>query len=504
MRISCAVLLGASRVGTVSGTSALLLSNAATSRIYFQPNADFNGSAALTIRGWDRTSGSNGGRADTSTNGGTSAFSSASDSVVLTVNAVADIVADTVTTAEDTAVTINVLGNDSFESGARAMTEINGSAVTVGTALAVSNGTLTLRSDGKLDFNPAADFNGQTSFTYTVTSGGVSETATVTVNVTAVADAPRLTPPDPSVPDLSFDPATGNYSGTTPEDAAFNGRVTATDPDGNTLTFTVSIQPAHGTVSIIPGTGEYTYTPTKDYYGADSFVVTVSDGTGGSVQTTVKMSVTAKADIAPETVTTNEDTLVNIDVNANDINGLQDLRGTGSSGFDARPWQQVMHPIADRDRQASVPLSSLTGADGLRLDLISFGPQVWITLDAQSGVRELRATLADGKALPAWVRVETKGVLVIDRPAGVESLRLRLTVVHQRGQASVQTIEVDFNSGQMRRVGEAEATGAAGRPSRQGGAAQALALDFAAQVQQAAFGTSPAHNELLELLEELG
>lgn len=52
------------QIGTVSDSNALLLTNTGESRVYFQPNADYNGTIAdaLTIRAWDRTQGSNGGR----------------------------------------------------------------------------------------------------------------------------------------------------------------------------------------------------------------------------------------------------------------------------------------------------------------------------------------------------------------------------------------------------------------------------------------------------------
>ncbi|WP_115148752.1 cadherin-like domain-containing protein [Legionella quateirensis] len=44
--------------------------------------------------------------------------------------------------------------------------------------------TVLLNANGTLSFTPAANYNGSTSFTYTVTSGGVTETATVNVTVT--------------------------------------------------------------------------------------------------------------------------------------------------------------------------------------------------------------------------------------------------------------------------------------------------------------------------------
>ncbi|SDG56430.1 Hemolysin-type calcium-binding repeat-containing protein [Thalassobaculum litoreum DSM 18839] len=75
---------------TVSTQSALLLESDA--RLYWQPNANVSGtvSDALTFRAWDRTAGSNGNTADTTTSGGTSAFSTSTDTVSITVSAVND------------------------------------------------------------------------------------------------------------------------------------------------------------------------------------------------------------------------------------------------------------------------------------------------------------------------------------------------------------------------------------------------------------------------------
>ncbi|WP_332613521.1 tandem-95 repeat protein, partial [Achromobacter sp. ESBL13] len=176
-----------------------------------------------------------------------------------------------------------------------AITAINGSAVVVGTPIAVTNGSVTLKADGTLDFAPAANYNGATSFTYTVTSGGVTETATVNVTVTAVADAPMTV--DPAVPGQTFDPATGNYATSTTEDAAVTGQVSAVDGDGDTLTYSLGTSPAHGTVTVNPATGAYTYTPTADYYGGDSFVVSISDGNGNISLSTVSVTVSAVVDI---------------------------------------------------------------------------------------------------------------------------------------------------------------------------------------------------------------
>ncbi|SFQ12695.1 VCBS repeat-containing protein, partial [Geopseudomonas sagittaria] len=54
-------------VGSVSASSALLLADTPSTRLYFKPTANFNGSIAsgLTFKAWDRSSGTAGNRADT-------------------------------------------------------------------------------------------------------------------------------------------------------------------------------------------------------------------------------------------------------------------------------------------------------------------------------------------------------------------------------------------------------------------------------------------------------
>ena len=80
------------QVGTVSSTQALLLAADGATRLYFSAAADFSGTLtdAITFRAWDRTSGSNGDTANTSINGGATAFSTATDTAALKVVAVND------------------------------------------------------------------------------------------------------------------------------------------------------------------------------------------------------------------------------------------------------------------------------------------------------------------------------------------------------------------------------------------------------------------------------
>ena len=79
-------------MGSVSDASARVLNANSNTRIYFESNADFNGtiSDAITFRAWDRLVGPSGSLHDTTTNGGTTAFSSATETADLTITAVND------------------------------------------------------------------------------------------------------------------------------------------------------------------------------------------------------------------------------------------------------------------------------------------------------------------------------------------------------------------------------------------------------------------------------
>ena len=93
--------------------------------------------------------------------------------------------ADTLAATEDTAVTYTaaqLVGND---------TDVDGDTLTIASVTSGTGGTAVLNANGTVTFTPAANFHGAASFTYTVSDGtATSNPATVTVNVTAVNDAP--------------------------------------------------------------------------------------------------------------------------------------------------------------------------------------------------------------------------------------------------------------------------------------------------------------------------
>jgi hypothetical protein len=93
-------------------------------------------------------------------------------------------VADSVTTSEDTAVTINVLANDSY---------LSSSPVTLSVG-SPNNGTTALAESApqQITYTPVSDFNGTDSFSYTITQGAKTSSASVSVTVQATNDNPSI------------------------------------------------------------------------------------------------------------------------------------------------------------------------------------------------------------------------------------------------------------------------------------------------------------------------
>ncbi len=126
------------------------------------------------------------------------------------------------------------------------------------TAVAPTHGTLT-GTGSNLTYTPAADYNGVDSFTFTAKDDAnlESNTATITINIAPVNDAP----------------VAANQTTTLDEDTFKDITLSATDIDGSQLNYSVATNPAHGTFN---GTR---YTPAANYNGTDSFTFQAADGT---------------------------------------------------------------------------------------------------------------------------------------------------------------------------------------------------------------------------------
>src|SRR5205085_11009323 len=205
-------------LGAVTNTNARLLAADANTRLFFLPNANFNGTlaSALMFHAWDRTSGSNGGLADASATGGSTAFSNATDTASLVINPVNDAPTATNLSAaetytEDTSLNlIDIVVGDVDNATLTATLTVSAPAVgslSTGTSRAVTStynaGTGVWTASGAIAdvnallasvvFTPVA--NGNASFTIAtkVSDGALSVTGSKAVTGIAVNDAPSFT-----------------------------------------------------------------------------------------------------------------------------------------------------------------------------------------------------------------------------------------------------------------------------------------------------------------------
>ena len=219
-----------------------------------------------------------------------------------------------------------VTGNLNAESG-------NGGPLTYDVTQQPVRGSVQLDEDGGYTYTPDAQLaaaGGTDSFRVTVDNGSAyrltgfagliqglfatfaqlvglrqPDTTAVAVPVSIVATGSTNSPP------VVGTPVVGTPNATT---GVVTGQIVASDPDGNTLTYSAPATTAKGAVSINAASGAFTYTPTAEARDAaasptateadktDSFTATVSDGLA-SAQVLVGVPVSPKAIVVPGDLT---------------------------------------------------------------------------------------------------------------------------------------------------------------------------------------------------------
>jgi VCBS repeat-containing protein len=289
-----AAQLSWSLLSSPSNGTAVVDGNGSSPQVFtYQPNANYHGSDSFSVQVSD---------------------GDANDSITinLTINPVDD-------PAVITGNTFGVLNEDSSVTGDLNATDIDG--LTDGTYFSISSnatdGFATIDfEDGNWTYSPSANFYGSDSFSVIITDDD-GNTSTQPINLT-------IHPvDDPSV-------ITGNTSGVLNEDYILTGDLNATDIEGLTdgSYFSVSTPPTNGTSSIDATDGNWTYSPSTNFYGNDSFSVTITDDDGNTSTQLISLTVNPVDDPAVVTgdtsAVTNEDTTVTGDLNATDSDGLTD------------------------------------------------------------------------------------------------------------------------------------------------------------------------------------
>ena len=223
----------------------------------------------------------------TATNpGGTS--SAATVTITVGAPAVPTVAAKSVSTAYNTAASIDLSGS---------ISGVDITAVTIGTS--PTHGTVSVSGE-VVTYTPSPTYyGGSDSFTYTATNpGGTSVPATVTITVGA-----------PTAPTAAAKSVTTAYN--TAASIDLTSSITGVD----ITAVTIGTAPTHGTVSVSGET--VTYTPSPTYYGgSDSFTYTVTNpgGTSTAATVTITVGVPAAPTATAKAVSTAYNTAASIDL----------------------------------------------------------------------------------------------------------------------------------------------------------------------------------------------
>jgi hypothetical protein len=163
--------------------------------------------------------------------------------------------------------------------GALSASDADSDGLTFSIVTAPTNGAVVVTNAamGAFTYTPGAGFPGSTSFTFKANDGEVdSNVATVTVT---------------AVPGPNSAPVAVGSSVWTELATPVSGRLSATDADSDTLTFTIVTEAATGEAVINEATGAFTYTPDAGDSGTDTFTFKANDGEVDSNVATVSVGV---------------------------------------------------------------------------------------------------------------------------------------------------------------------------------------------------------------------
>ncbi len=227
---------------------------------------------------------------------------------------------NTTSTNEDTPITFNITNNDVDADGTIAVS-------TVILSTASSNGTWTVSATGGVTYTPTANFNGTASITYTVKDNetNISNSATITVTVTAINDPPVATASSVTTPEnTNYTFASSNFLFTDVESNAMTSITIVTLPALGTLTCN-GIAVNAGDVITTANIVNLIFIPETNQHASPytTFTFNVNDANLGTVAGTMTVNVT-HVNVPPvaidDATTTNQNTAVAINILTNDTN----------------------------------------------------------------------------------------------------------------------------------------------------------------------------------------
>lgn len=265
----------------VSTNSArLLAADNSNHRVRFIPNADYAGTASFTYRAWDQDTGTPGGTADVSNHGGASAFSSNENSATITVTPVNDV--PVISPLND----YNMVMDTTNEISLSAV-DVDGDSLTWSVSVSGASGadvSASIVNGSTLRLVPASGVSGAYNagdITVTVSADdGNGAVANESFDILRINAAPVLAAiSDITLTEDQTNPTVINLS--------------ATDPEGDAITYSVSGGSANTVIVTIDGS-TLSLTPAANYYNNTPLTLTVTahDAYGATHSQTVNVTVT--------------------------------------------------------------------------------------------------------------------------------------------------------------------------------------------------------------------
>ena len=167
-------------------------------------------------------------------------------------------------------------------------TDVDSGSLTVSVVSEPDYGILTLNPNGSFTYQHDGNEANQDSFTYQVSDGQATDTATVSLSINPVNDPPETQPDSYAVDE--GDPLSVSAPGVLAND---------NDADEDSLTVSLKSGPSHGSVSLAAN-GAFVYTHNGSETTSDSFEYEASDGNGGITTGSVSLTINPVND-PPET-----------------------------------------------------------------------------------------------------------------------------------------------------------------------------------------------------------
>ena len=236
--------------------------------LYFLPNQDFNGTTTVEYRTQDDS-------------GDWDATPATATIQVTPVNDAPTATNDSYTFDEGSTNSISaatgVINNDS---------DVEGDLLSANLLSGPTHGTLNLQADGSFTYTHDGSETTVDTFTYQISDpSGANDTATVTINITPINDAPIAS-------DEFLTVAEGGTVSLTAPGVLAN----ETDAEGDALSATMISGPSNG-IAFIQSDGSLIYMHDGGETTSDSIVYQVDDGNGGITTATVQITVTPVDDV---------------------------------------------------------------------------------------------------------------------------------------------------------------------------------------------------------------